>query len=295
MRPLQITSRLTNRENLAFNQYLKEVSKIEKLTPSEEIELTKKVREGDEAALEELVTKNLRFVVSVAKQYANGQNPLPDLVNEGNIGLITAAKRFDPDSGFKFISYAVWWIRKVILEHITNHGRLVRLPANKMNSLSKLDKLTNQLEQKLSRHVTIVDILDEYADTELKDEKNKRDYEALIALNLYHMDSLDRDITGAENDGISLGETLSDETIFKPTDHDIVLNDIKNGLSTVLDTLKPRDRYIISSLYGLDGQIPRTLKDLGDELGITREMVRQVKEKSLLKLRKKLQNSELKF
>jgi RNA polymerase primary sigma factor len=300
MKPLQITARVTNRENQSFKQYLKDISEIDKFTPEQEKECTEKSSRGDQDAIDELVRRNLRFVVSVAKQYSNAQNPLEDLVNEGNIGLIKAAKRFKPDMGFKFISYGVWWIRKVILEHLAKHGRMVRLPANKLNSLSKLDKEINQLEQKLCRPISIGDVIDEFGYDEVSgdnssNKKTKDEYEFLSALNYYSMDSLDRDISGQENDGVSLSDTLSDESIFKATDHDIITQDTKNGLDNVLSTLKPRDKQIMVALFGLDGTIPRTLKDVGDEMGITREMVRQIKERTLLKLKKQLQNSELKF
>jgi RNA polymerase primary sigma factor len=303
MKQIKITARVTNRDVQSFNQYLKDISEIDRFTPEEEKACTEKVFRGDEDAIAELVRRNLRFVVSVAKQYANAQNPLEDLVNEGNIGLIKAAKRFKPDMKFKFISYAVYWIRKVIIEHISNHGRMVRLPANKINGLSKLDKQMHELEQKLGRQVSINDVIDEFGgeipNTDLVTKKSEfkkfsEEYNFLSALNGYSMDSLDRNIGDVE-DGVSLSDTLSDESIFKATDHDIINQDIKNGLDKVLNTLKPRDKQIMIALFGLDGTIPRTLKDIGDEMGITREMVRQIKEKSLIKLKNQLQNSELKF
>jgi len=297
MRPLQITARLTNRDDYSFKQYLKDVSMIDKFTPEEEAKCTEKASLGDKEAVDELVRRNLRFVVSVAKQYATPQNPLPDLVNEGNIGLIIAAKHFKPEMGFKFISYAVWWIRKIILEHLSKHGRMVRLPANKINSLSKLDKQFNELEQKLCRPVTILDVIDEYGYEILSDGSDKKlskdDYELLDTLSHYHMDSLDRDISGAENDGMLLIDTISDDSIFKPSDHDVINQDTKRELSKILEVLKPRDKEVMIALFGLDGELPKTLKDVGDRMGITREMVRQIKEKSLKKLRKRLENSEL--
>lgn len=297
MRPLQITERLTNRDDLSFKQYLKDVSMIDKFTPDEEAKCAEKASLGDEKAIDELVRRNLRFVISVAKQYANPQNRLPDLVNEGNIGLIMAVKHFKPEMGFKFISYAVWWIRKIILEHLSKHGRMVRFPANKINSLSKLSKQFNQLEQKLCRPVTIIDVIDEYGCEILNDGINKNlsndDYRLLDVLNHYYMDSLDRDISGDENDGILLIDTISDNSIFKPTDHDINNQDTRKELTKILEILKPRDKEVMVALFGLDGELPKTLKDVGDKMGITREMVRQIKEKSLKKLRKRLENSEL--
>lgn len=297
MKQLTITTKLTNRENQSFVQYLREVSEIKVLTPEEEIVLTKKASKGDKQAIEELVKRNLRFVVSVAKQYATPQNPVEDLVNEGNIGLMIAAERFDPSTGFKFISYAVWWIRKIIMEHLSKNGRLIRLPANKINALSKLDKQINELEQKLGRSVSIREVMDNYnVDVDVLDAlsnygKSSSDLEALNMLSGYSMDSLDREL-GHDEGGSTLGDNVVDDT-FDTNDHNLLYDDMKIELNKVLDTLKPRDRQVMVALFGLDGSIPRTLKDVGDEIGVTREMVRQIKEKSLIKLRKRLNGSEI--
>lgn len=297
MKQLTITTKLTNRENQSFVQYLREVSEIKVLTPEEEIVLTKKASNGDKQAIEELVKRNLRFVVSVAKQYATPQNPVEDLVNEGNIGLMMAAERFDPKTGFKFISYAVWWIRKIIMEHLSKNGRLIRLPANKINALSKLDKQINELEQKLGRNVSIREVMDNYnVDVDVLDAlsnygKSSSDLEVLTMLSGYSMDSLDREL-GFDEGGSTLGDNVVDDT-FDTNDHNLLYDDMKKELNKVLDTLKPRDRQVIVALFGLDGSIPRTLKDVGDEIGVTREMVRQIKEKSLIKLRKRLNGSEI--
>jgi RNA polymerase primary sigma factor len=297
MKQLTITTKLTNRENQSFVQYLREVSEIKVLTPEEEIVLTKKASNGDKQAIEELVKRNLRFVVSVAKQYATPQNPVEDLVNEGNIGLMIAAERFDPSTGFKFISYAVWWIRKIIMEHLSKNGRLIRLPANKINALSKLDKQINELEQKLGRSVSIREVMDNYnVDVDVLDAlsnygKSSSDLEALNMLSGYAMDSLDREL-GHDEGGSTLGDNVVDDT-FDTNDHNLLYDDMKIELNKVLDILKPRDRQVMVALFGLDGSIPRTLKDVGDEIGVTREMVRQIKEKSLIKLRKRLNGSEI--
>lgn len=305
MKQLVITTRLTNRETDSFNQYLKDIADIGILTPADEIVLTGKASCGDKDAIDELVRKNLRFVVSVAKQYATAVNPLEDLVNEGNIGLIIAAKKFKPEMGFKFISYAVWWIRKVIMEYLSKNGRMVKLPANKINGLSKLDKKINELEQRLGRRVDIQEIMENYGDElGLTTDVDKQSYfrkitdefEFLGILNGSCMDSLDRNID--DNDSPStttmLSDTISDETIFKATDNKLIEDSLKRDIRVVLDTLKPRDRFIMVALYGLDGNIPRTLKDIGDELGVTREMIRQIREKNLTKLKKKLENTSLK-
>jgi len=298
MKQLTITTKLTNRENQSFNQYLKDIAEIEAFTPEEEAICAEKASYGDKQAIDELVLRNLRFVVSVAKHYATTQNPLEDLVNEGNIGLIIAAEKFKPEMGFKFISFGVWWIRKIIMEHLSKHGRLVRLPANKINSLSKLDKQINQLEQQFGRTVSIHEIIDEFgSELEMSNasayNKFKDEYNLLDSLSYFSIDSLDRDISGDEGNGTTLGETISDESTFKSADQELMSNDVKKQLNDVLDTLKPRDKNIMIALYGLDGNLPRTLNDIGMEIGITREMVRQIKEKSLLKLREKLENSKI--
>lgn len=297
MKNLVISSKLTNRENLSFNQYLKDIASIQVLTPQKEALLAERASKGDKAAIDELVMRNLRFVVSVAKQYATAQTPLEDLVNEGNIGLIIAAEKFNPAMGFKFISYAVWWVRKIIMEHLSKHGRLVRLPANKINSLSKLDKEISELEQQLGRTVNIQEAIDILANSGKYDsvsfKKKSEEYEFLDVLSSYHMDSLDRDISGDDGNGTLLSDTISDDSIFKSADHNVNNTDIKNEINKVLDTLKPRDRKVMVALFGLDGSIPRTLKDVGDEIGVTREMVRQIKEKCLSKMRKQMENSEI--
>ena len=293
MKQFVITSKVTNRENQSFNQYLKDISEIEVFSSKEEVICAEKASRGDKKAIDELVRRNLRFVVSVAKQYATTQNPLEDLVNEGNIGLIIAAEKFKPEMGFKFISYAVWWVRKIIMEHLSKHGRLVRLPANKIKSLSKLDKQINELEQKLGRNVCIQEIIEEFGgdtdfDGKSTQKKFKNEYMLLDMLNDYSMDSLDRDISG-EDKGTTLAETISDDSMFKSADNELLTEDVRKQLNEVLDILKPRDRLVMVGLYGLDGCIPRTLNDIGDEIGVTREMVRQIREKSLVKLRKNLE------
>lgn len=282
MKQLVISARVTDRQTQSFNQYLKEISAIKVLSAREEAILAEKASLGDAKAKEELVRRNLRFVVSVAKQYANNQNPLEDLVEEGNIGLIMAADKFEPSMGFKFISYAVWWVRKVIMEHITKHGRMVRIPANRVNDISKMEKRIHELEQTLGREVMPQELFGE----------NSEEYEFTELLNSYHMDSLDRDISGGEGDGTTLGEVFADDS-FGPTDKGLTGEDFKADVHNLLNILKPRDKQIMIALFGLDGLQPRTLKDVGDEFNITREMVRQIRAKSLDKLKDKLKGSEI--
>lgn len=287
MKQLVITARVTNRESESFQLYLKEIAQIPVFTPEEEAECAVKASLGDERARTELINRNLRFVVSVAKQYATAANPLEDLVNEGNIGLMKAADKFRPERGFKFISYGVWWVRKIILEYLAKNGRMVRLPANKLNALSKLDKMIVDLEQKLGRNVDIQEIV-----AELDTDLDVTDYAQLDVLSTYSVDSLDREIDGEDNSH-TLADMLSDTDTFRPTDHLLVDGDVKSNIDRILNALKPRERQIICSIYGLEGQPRKTLKEIGEDLGVTREMIRQIKEKTLKQLKKKLINADV--
>ena len=282
MKQLVITTRVTNRESESFQIYLREIAQIPVFTPEEENECAIKASLGDEKAKSELINRNLRFVVSVAKQYATAVNPLEDLVNEGNIGLMKAADKFRPEMGFKFISYGVWWVRKIILEYLAKNGRMVRLPANKLNALSKLDKLIVDLEQKLGRNVDIQEII-----AEIDNDLDGTDYAQLDVLNSYSIDSLDREIDGDEN-STTLADMLADTDTFKPTDHLLADGDMKYNIDVILKCLKPREKQVICSIYGLDGHARKTLKEIGEDLGVTREMIRQIKEKALSNIKKKL-------
>ena len=287
MKHLTIPTRVTKRDTNSFKMYLKDICDIDILTHSEEKVLTEKSSHGDKSAKDELVRRNLRFVISVAKQYATSVNPLEDLVNEGNIGLMMAADKFKADMGVRFISYAVWWIRKVIYEHLSKNGRMVRLPANKINSLSKLDKKINELEQKFGRNVDIQEIATEYGSEFIND-----DFEVLNTLTTYSMDSLDREI-GNDGNTTTLSELISDDTTCKSTDYLTIESDIRIDISRILNSLKPRDKRVMTALYGLDGNIPMTLKEVGEEIGVTREMIRQIKEKNLKNLYNKLKNNSV--
>jgi RNA polymerase primary sigma factor len=279
MKQFKVTASITKRENESFKQYLKDVSMISMITPEEEIVLTAKSSKGDKQAIDRLVKANLRFVISVAKKYATEQIPLEDLVNEGNIGLMKAAEKYSPDSGVRFISYAIWWIRKIIMEHITKYGKMVRIPANKVNSLSKLNQMVSDLEQKNGRQVDIREVASVYSN-----EISSDDFMFLDVLTTYHMDSLDRNVSNDDGGGTCLGDLLSDDNT-KSTDHLLNDSDLKQEISKILDVLKPRDKRIMEALFGLDGKIPMGLKEVGEEVGISREMVRQIKEKSLRLLR----------
>ncbi len=279
MKNFKITSKLTNRDIASFKQYLKEVNDIPMLTPDEEAKLTEKVLNGDKDAADELVERNLRFVISVAKKYATDKIPLEDLVNEGNIGLILAVKKFQPSMGYKFISFAVWSIRKIILEHISKHGKIVRLPANKINNLSKLDKMVSELEQKNNHRVDIQEVISAFGNEMTTDE-----FEFLDSLSTISVDSLDREINNDEGNSSTLGDLISDDT-DKSTDYLLNNSDVVEEINVLLETLKPRDKYIMESLFGLNGQAPRTLEEVGKDVNLTREMVRQVREKTLKKFK----------
>ena len=294
MKSFKISAKITNRDTHSLKEYLRCVSLIDMLTPEEEFELAIKSSKGDEVAINELVRRNLRFVISVAKHYKSASIPLLDLINEGNIGLIKAAHKFDPQNtkgkngkNMKFISYAVWWVRKTILEYLMVNGRMVRLPHNKYNDLSKLDKKVGEMEQREGRHIDIQEVIEEFGN-----QSDKEKLELLDVLGTYSMDSLDREIGGDEGK-TTLGELMADDSL-KSTDHLVNESDVKNEVHRMLNTLDNKSKRVIIALYGLDGTLPMTLSEVGLEFGVTRESIRQIKEKTLKKLKAKLGNSTLK-
>lgn len=286
MRQLVITNRVTNRESESFQKYLAEIAQMPVFTPEEEIACTVKAANGDKKAIDELVQRNLRFVVSVAKQYTTPTNSIEDLVNEGNIGLILAAQKFKPEMGFRFISYGVWWIRKKILEHLAKDGRMIRLPNNKLSSLTKFDKKIAELEQRHGRNIDITELIAEF-----DGEYSESDISLLGVLGTYSMDSLDREIGGDEG-GATVGDMLSDNS-FEMPDGNYQKSDLKNEIGRLLSTLKPREKQIMIALYGLDGNAPMTLAEVGTQVNLTREMVRQIRNKILASLKEKLKNVTL--
>ena len=277
MKQIGINASITSREHESFKKYLKDISKISGFTPEEEKICAKKASLGDLKAREELVKRNLRFVITVAKQYVTTASPLEDLVNEGNLGLIMAAERFNPDQNVKFISYGVWWIKKVIIEHITKYNRMVRLPSNKVSILSKLDRLISEHEQKMGYKVDI---------QELSEELDTDEFEHLDLLTTYRMDSLDKQLGNDDGDGGTLLDLLSDDKSFKPTDHLVSNLDQNATILKCLDGLREKDKNIMILLFGLDGNEPRTLQEVSDIVNMSREMVRQIKNKTLIKLSK---------
>lgn len=281
MKQIGINASITSRESESFNKYLKDVAKITPFTVEEERECVLKASNGDLKAREELVKRNLRFVITVAKQYVTSNSPLPDLVNEGNLGLMMAAERFNPDKNVKFISYAVWWVKKIIIEHITKNNRMVRLPSNKVSSLAKLDKLISEHEQKNGYKVDIY---------ELSEELETDEFEFFDVLTSYRMDSLDKPFGGDDGDTSTLLDLLSDDSNLS-TDH-LVTDDYNKTIMESLKKVREKDKNIMVLLYGLDGSEPKTLQEVSEIVDMSREMVRQIKNKTLVKLSK---NSSIKM
>jgi len=282
MRQLKISKQITNRESQSLDKYLQEIGKVDLLTPEEEVELSKRIGEGDKVALEKLTKANLRFVVSVAKQYQNQGLSLSDLINEGNLGLIKSARRFDPTRGFKFISYAVWWIRQSILQSLAE-SRLVRLPLNRVGTLNKISRTYSQLEQKYEREPTPEELaqaleltIDEVSDT--------------MKVSGRHVSVDAPFVQGEEN---SLLDVLEDDTEEKPDDelmHDSLRKEIRRSLSTLTE----READVVALYFGLNGQHPMTLEEIGAQFKLTRERVRQIKEKGIKKLRHVSRSKSLK-
>ena len=283
MRQLKITKQVTNRDTLSLDKYLHEISKVELLSADKEVELAKSIRRGDQKAFETLIKANLRFVVSVSKQYQNQGLSLPDLINEGNLGLIKAAERFDETRGFKFISYAVWWIRQSILQAIAEQARIVRLPLNKIGSINKINKAFSKLEQEFQREPTI----DEVAALL---ETNPELVETSLNFAGNHV-SMDAPLREEEANTL-YDVMLSDDS---PNPEENLLNDsLRFEIERSLATLGDRESEILRFYFGLKGYQSHTLEEIGDEFGLTRERVRQIKEKAIKKLKNQYRNRLLK-
>lgn len=284
MRALKISEALTSRETQSFKQYLKDVSSIPLFeTIEEEVECATKAAKGNQRAIDELVNRNLRFVISVAKQYVRNGITLEDLVNEGNIGLIYAATKFDPTQGTKFISFAVWHIRKEILKFLYTNERQVRVPNNKLTGLNQLNKITHDLEQKLGRIVTINDILDA-EDNDLKSSRfTKQDILSLMEISEGHASSLDKPIN---EDGSTICELMSSNE-FKPNDYGMTNSEEHARLDQLIDTLDDTGAKVLRMFFGIGYHYEMNLLDIGKEFGVSRERIRQIKEASLIKLQKR--------
>ncbi|HEY1010294.1 MULTISPECIES: sigma-70 family RNA polymerase sigma factor [Daejeonella] len=273
MRQLKITQSITNRESQSLDKYLHEIGKVDLITAEEEVILAQKIREGDQAALERLTKTNLRFVVSVAKQYQNQGLTLGDLINEGNLGLIKAAKRFDETKGFKFISYAVWWIRQSILQAIAEQSRIVRLPLNQVGSLSKISKAFSRLEQEYEREPSPEELADNLETTVEKISDTLSNSGRHVSMDAPF-------VQGEEN-------TLLDvlENSDPNTDSNLINESLSEEIKRSLSTLTEREREIIVLFFGLSTNHPLSLEEIGEKFNLTRERVRQIKDKALQRLR----------
>ncbi len=284
MRQLKITNKITNRESLSLDKYLNDISKIDLLTADEEAELAKRIRDGDKEALERMTKANLRFVVSVSKQYQNQGLSLSDLINEGNVGLMKAAKRFDETKGFKFISYAVWWIRQSILQAIVEHARIVRLPLNKVGSYNKVNEAVVNFVQQNER---------EPSDEELGEilELSPQVVTKLKQNGSRHI-SFDAPIGGEDGDATIL-DLMNFEVMESPDLH-LMEASLKDEVKYGLSMLSPREVDVICAYYGLRGMNSMTLEEIGELYGLTRERVRQIKERAIRRLRKSVNKDALK-
>ena len=282
MRQLKITKSITNRESASLDKYLQEIGHEELISVEEEVELSQRIRKGDRKALEKLTRANLRFVVSVAKQYQNQGLSLPDLINEGNLGLIKAAEKFDETRGFKFISYAVWWIRQSILQAIAEQSRIVRLPLNQVGSVNKITTMLNKFEQENERKPSLDEIADK---VDLPEDK----IEDALKVNGRHT-SIDAPlIDGEENSLLDILPNID----TPQADNELVLESLREEIGRALSTLCERERKIIEAFFGI-GQPELTLEEIADRFGLTRERVRQIKEKAIRRLRHNTKNKLLK-
>jgi len=274
MRQLKITKQVTNRETASLDKYLQEIGKVDLITADEEVELAQRIKAGDQIALEKLTKANLRFVVSVAKQYQNQGLTLPDLINEGNLGLIKAAQRFDETRGFKFISYAVWWIRQSILQALAEQSRIVRLPLNKIGSINKINKTFAFLEQSHERPPSAEEIAKEL-DMTINDVKESMK-------NSGRHVSMDAPLVEGEDS--NLYDVLRSGESPNP-DKDLLHESLRTEIERALETLTPREADVIRLYFGLGNQHPMTLEEIGETFDLTRERVRQIKEKAIRRLK----------
>jgi RNA polymerase primary sigma factor len=285
MRQLKITKQVTNRDTPAFEKYLQEIGRKEMISPDEEIELARSIKNGDDKALDKLVSANLRFVVSVAKQYQNQGLTLQDLVNEGNLGLIKAARRFDETRGFKFISYAVWWIRQSILHSLAVQGRMVRLPLNKIGMINKLNVASAKLEQRFEREPTFFELANEVdADIEEVNDSMKSQSRFL---------SMDAPLGNDYDDDFTLYDLLGMKD-NPPPDNELLQESLIKEINSTLKVLGERETQIIKMYYGLDGNVPHTLEEIGETFELTRERVRQLKEAAIRRLKQSTKHTRLK-
>ena len=276
MRQLKITKQITNRETASLDKYLQEIGKVDLITADEEVELARRIKEGDQLALEKLTKANLRFVVSVSKQYQNQGLSLPDLINEGNLGLIKAAKRFDETRGFKFISYAVWWIRQSILQALAEQSRIVRLPLNKIGTINKINKAFSQLEQEYEREPSADEIA---AILDLPEPDVKESMK-----NTARHVSMDAPLPNADDDNRNMYDVMSGDDSPSP-EGGLLHESLRREIERSLSTLTAREADVIRLYFGLSGEHAMTLEEIGEKFDLTRERVRQIKEKAIRRLK----------
>ena len=275
MRQLKITKQVTNRETASLDKYLQEIGKVELINAEEEVELARRIKQGDQRALEKLTKANLRFVVSVSKQYQNQGLSLPDLINEGNLGLIKAAQRFDETRGFKFISYAVWWIRQSILQALAEQARIVRLPLNKIGSINKINKTFAKLEQEFEREPSAEELA-------FALDMSPNDIQETMKNNGRHI-SMDAPLSTTE-DGGNMYDILIEEDSPNPS-RGLITESLRLEIERALCTLTQREADVIRLYFGLNGSNALTLEEIGERFELTRERVRQIKEKAVRRLK----------
>lgn len=276
MRQLKITKQVTNRETASLDKYLQEIGRVELITAEEEVELAKRIKQGDQIALEKLTKANLRFVVSVSKQYQNQGLSLPDLINEGNLGLIKAAQRFDETRGFKFISYAVWWIRQSILQALAEQSRIVRLPLNKIGSLNKINKTFAHLEQQYEREPSVEEIAKVL-------ELSEIDVKESMRTNGRHV-SMDAPLATGDDGASNMYDVMEAEDSPSP-ERGLITESLRREIERALSTLTGREADVIRLYFGLNGEHAMTLEEIGERFDLTRERVRQIKEKAIRRLK----------
>jgi RNA polymerase primary sigma factor len=274
MRQLKITKQVTNRETASLDKYLQEIGKVDLITAEEEVELARKIKQGDRAALEKLTKANLRFVVSVSKQYQNQGLSLPDLINEGNLGLIKAAQRFDETRGFKFISYAVWWIRQSILQALAEQSRIVRLPLNKIGSINKINKASARLEQGFEREPNVKEIAGELDMTETEVKESMRNAGRHVSM----------DAPLIQDEDNTMYDVLRGEDSNTP-ETGLLYESLRKEIDRAVSTLTQREADVVKLYFGLNATHPMTLEEIGEKFDLTRERVRQIKEKAIRRLK----------
>ena len=285
MRQLKIIKQVTNRETASLDKYLQEIGRVDMISADEEVELAKRIKNGDRAALDKLTKANLRFVVSVSKQYQNQGLALPDLINEGNVGLMKAAQRFDETRGFKFISYAVWWIRQSILQALAEQARIVRLPLNKIGVINKINKAYSELEQMYERPPSAAELADAL-------ECSVEEVRQSLKNNGRHV-SMDASLVEGEDSSFNMYDLLPNDSLPGP-ENELTKDSLRKDIERSLMTLTMREGEIVRLYFGLNGKYPLTLEEIGDQFELTRERVRQIKEKAIRRLKKTSRSNILK-